>query len=104
MTLALASSAVVMAGALFGASTLVLTAQSLQGAVDRAALAASDVSRGIAGEFPCKTARQIVSTPGFSLVSCEVFGGRARVIGEAIVAGVTISRRSHAGVSHSGQP
>lgn len=104
VVLAMISAALMLAGALFAAAQMVLASQSLQGAVDRAALAASDVSRGVSGEFPCDVARQIVAAPGFRLVSCEISEGRARVIGEATVSGLTMSRRSHAGVSHSGQP
>ena len=103
MTLGMALGAVVLAGALLGVARVLLTAHHLQGVVDLAALAASDVSRGLGGEFPCEVARHIVSTAGFTLLSCEVVEGRARLIGDATVAGVTVSRRSHAGVSHSGQ-
>ena len=90
-------------GALTSAQVLLVT-HALQGAADRAALAASDVSRGINGEFPCEEARDILAMQGFSLTDCELEGGNARVSASTQFGGLMLERRSHAGVGNSGQP
>ncbi len=51
----------------------------VQGVANQAALAASDVSRGVVSGFPCDVARAIVSSAGYRMVTCEVGDGEARV-------------------------
>lgn len=95
---------VVLWGAIVAATGVFITVRNLQGAVDRAALAASDVSRGINGEYPCAVATHILHHHGFDLASCELDRGNARVVGTVDVAGLSLTRRAHAGVGNSGQP
>jgi len=54
-------------------------ARRVQGVANQAALAASDVSRGIVSGFPCDVARAIVAGAGYRMVTCEVGDGEARV-------------------------
>lgn len=86
-----------------GAAALLNRASHLQSVADLAALAASDVSRGVVPGQPCSLARAILREAGFSLVSCELEEGRARVVGRASVGGVALTARAHAGVIDGGQ-
>jgi secretion/DNA translocation related TadE-like protein len=81
----------------------VLTAHRLQGAVDRAALAAGDVLIGVVPGLPCDSARQILRHEQFSLDSCELEESRARVTGTVDRRGIRHSAHAHAGVADGGQ-
>ena len=104
VSLGIALGLVVLGGVMLTTAQVLPVAQSLQGAADRAALAASDVSRGINGEFPCEEAKEILAAQGFSLGECELENGNARVVASTQFGGLMLSRRSHAGVGKSGQP
>jgi secretion/DNA translocation related TadE-like protein len=99
LTLFLASALLAM----ISAGALIQRASQLQSAADLAALAASDVSRGVVAGQPCSLARAILREAGFSLVSCELEEGRARVVAGASMGGVPLTARAHAGVIDGGQ-
>ena len=77
---------------------LVARARS-QAVVDRAALAAVDVSTGAWPGSPCDQARLIVEQGGVQLVSCLVNGSDSRVVGTGVIAGVRWTVRAHAGLA-----
>lgn len=93
---------VVLAGALLKVSETLIMASRLQGATDRAALAAADVLHGVGAELPCAVAGKILRTEQFDIQSCEVDGHSVRVISEVFLWGVAHSRRAHAGVVDGG--
>jgi secretion/DNA translocation related TadE-like protein len=103
ITLALALFLVSVVLAVVAAGALLQRASHLQATVDLAALAASDVSRGVAVGHPCSIAREILREAGFSMVSCELEEGRSRVVGGASLGGVPLTARAHAGVIDGGQ-
>jgi len=84
-------------------SSQVVLSHQLQGATDRAALAASDVLLGRNAEYPCDIAQKILTTSGFDMVSCELEPTSARVIARATFQGISLDRRAHAGIANSGQ-
>jgi DNA topoisomerase-1 len=92
-----------IAGVLFAVALQVHTAHKLQGATDRAALAAADALVGVVPWLPCTVAGSILIEEGFQMVSCELEKDSARVIGKAIVSGIHQTARAHAGVVDSGQ-
>lgn len=81
----------------------VLTAERLQGAVDRAALGAADVLLGVVPGLPCDIARQILLHEQFSLASCEQDEHSVRVIAVGDRRGIRHTAHAHAGVPNSGQ-
>jgi hypothetical protein len=93
---------VVAAGLGVSVASGLLRAHALQGSVDRAALAASDVVWGFNGEDPCAVARQILNQDGFVAHSCELYPGGARVSAGVLVSGIFITRRAHAGLVNGG--
>jgi secretion/DNA translocation related TadE-like protein len=92
-----------IAGILFTVALQLHTAQRLQGATDRAALAAADALVGVVPWLPCTVAGRILVEEGFQMVSCELENNSARVIGKTVVVGIHQTMRAHAGVVDSGQ-
>lgn len=72
-------------------------ARSLQAVANQAALAASDVSRGVVAGHPCQTASPLVSGAGYRLLGCEVEGGKAWIVVGGQWWGIEMSKRAHAG-------
>jgi secretion/DNA translocation related TadE-like protein len=72
-------------------------ARRVQGVANQAALAASDVSRGIVSGFPCDVARAIVAGAGYRMVTCDVGDGEARVSVGSSWWTVPIDKRARAG-------
>jgi hypothetical protein len=97
------AAACVLAGILFIVGLQVHTAQKLQGATDRAALAAADSLVGVVPWLPCTVASNILLQEGFTMVSCALEKDSAKVVGNAVVAGIRVTTRAHAGVVDSGQ-
>lgn len=97
------AAACLLAGVLFTVGLQVHTAQKLQGATDRAALAAADSLVGVVPWLPCTVASNILVEEGFTLVSCALEKDSAKVVGTAVVAGIKVTTRAHAGVVDSGQ-
>jgi len=103
VTLAATLGLVGIVTAVIAAGSLLLHAERAQRAVDLAALAASDVARGVVPGFPCDVARAILRESGFALVSCTIEEGRSRVVARGQVGGVEVRARAHAGVPDGGQ-
>ena len=105
-TIALAGSAcaiVILGGVAWGVGTGVILRHQLGNAVDAAALAAADVSRGVIPGEPCSVAREILVQAGATMVFCDEHE-------EAVVVQGRVSRGIHtalatarAGVADSGE-
>lgn len=96
------ASAVMVAGVLLGVVHQVHLSLALQGATDRAALAAADAYVGVTPALPCVVAGELLHREGFALVSCEQETSSVRVVGEASVGGFRFTQRAHAGVVDGG--
>ena len=73
-TIALAGSAcaiAILGGVALGVGTEVILRHQLRTAVDQAALAAADVSRGVIAGEPCSIARKILSQAGATMTVCD---------------------------------
>jgi len=93
----------ILAGiALIGSLAIAVTsgvnqARSVQVVANQAALAASDISRGVVPGHPCRVASSLVSGAGFRLLSCEVDQGKAWIVVGSAWWGLDIEKRAHAG-------
>jgi secretion/DNA translocation related TadE-like protein len=103
VSVAMSLALVTLAGLVLGLGQHFLATHRLQGSVDRAALAASDVSWGYNAQEPCVVATHILVAANFKMASCELYPGGARVVGTATVGGFVLTRRAHAGIVNSGQ-
>jgi secretion/DNA translocation related TadE-like protein len=103
VSLAISVALVTLAGVAMALGQQVLGAHRLQGSVDRAALAASDVSWGYNAQEPCVVAGRILAKDDFRVESCELYPGGARVVGTATVGSFLLTRRAHAGIANGGQ-
>jgi hypothetical protein len=88
--------------ALLGSSAIVVTsglnhARDLQAVANQAALAASDVSRGIVSGHPCRVASTLVTEAGFRLQGCDVGQGKAWIVVAGVWWGIDSEKRAHAG-------
>ncbi len=72
-------------------------ARNVQVVANQAALAASDVARGVVSGHPCRTASSVVSGAGHRLHVCEVTDGKARIVVASQWWGLDIEKRAHAG-------
>jgi hypothetical protein len=91
-------SAIVMSGSLAIAVTTGLgEARSAQAVANQAALAASDVSRGVVAGHPCRVASSLVTAAGYRLRGCDVAGGKAWIVVGGQWWGIDIVKRAHAG-------
>ena len=72
-------------------------ARSVQVAANQAALAASDVSRGVVPGHPCRVASALVSEAGYRLSGCDVAEGKAWIAVTRTWWGMAIEKRAHAG-------
>ena len=61
-------------------TSAVVEAQRLQEVTNQAALAASDVARGVVPGRPCEVARALVNRSGYHVESCETRAGTARIV------------------------
>ena len=87
---------------LFGSSAIAVTsalnvARDGQAVANQAALAASDISRGLVPGHPCRVASSVVSEAGFRLVRCDVERGKAWIVVGGEWWGIDIQKRAHAG-------
>lgn len=94
--------AVILATVTLGVSGVAVTAgiveaRSAQTVSNQAALAASDVSRGVVPGHPCRVASSLVTDAGFRLLGCEVKQGSARIVVGGSWWGIGIEKRAHAG-------
>ena len=72
-------------------------ARNGQVAANQAALAASDVSRGVVPGHPCRVASALVSEAGYRLGGCDVAEGKAWIVVTRTWWGMAIEKRAHAG-------
>lgn len=72
-------------------------ARLAQAAANQAALAASDISRGVVPGHPCRVASSLVSGAGFRLLGCDVERGKARIVVGSQWWGIDMEKRAHAG-------
>ena len=72
-------------------------ARHAQAVANQAALAASDISRGVVPGHPCRVASSLVSGAGFRLLTCDVEQGRAQIVVDGEWWGIGIQKRAHAG-------
>lgn len=99
--------AVMTTVALLGSSALAVSdalteADRVQRVANQAALAASDVARGLAPGIPCRVASAIVAQAGVRVARCEVDGGIAMVEVAGSWWGMSLAKRAAAGpASHS---
>lgn len=87
---------------LMGASAIAVLsglnmARHVQAVANQAALAASDISRGVVPGHPCRVASSLVSHSGFRLVGCDVTQGKAWIVVGGQWWGTPIQKRAHAG-------
>ena len=75
---------------------LVHTASRVQHTANLAALAASDVSMGVVAGHPCRVARSITQSSGYSLEFCEVVDGISRVVVTVVDGVIPIEKRASA--------
>lgn len=78
-------------------STAVVHATHAQTVANQAALATSDVSRGLVPGHPCRVASALVVEAGFRLRHCDVVAGQARVVVAGTWWGLEVSKRALAG-------
>jgi secretion/DNA translocation related TadE-like protein len=78
--LALIAGTIVMGSAGVVVTSALVEAKHLQEVTNQAALAASDVSRGITPDRPCEVARALVNQAGYRLEDCETRAGSARIV------------------------
>ena len=71
-------------------------ARSVQVAANQAALAASDISRGVVPGHPCRVASALVTQAGYRLGGCDVAEGKAWIVVARTWWGMTIEKRAHA--------
>ena len=88
--------------ALAGSSAIAVTsglnhARHLQAVANQAALAASDVSRGVVPGHPCRVASSLVTGAGFRLKGCDVGEGKAWIVVAGLWWGIDSEKRAHAG-------
>lgn len=95
--LGLLAAVVILGGGGLAVSTGVVHARYAQAVANQAALAASDVARGLAPGHPCRVARSLVSEAGFRLGQCDVETGVARVAVEGQWWGMGVAKRARAG-------
>lgn len=95
-------------GAIVGLATLALplyracvVAQSVAGAADASALAAADVSVGIAPGVPCTVAAEVATANSTKLMTCGVDGSVATVEMAEQFLGVQIAASATAGPMNS---
>ena len=72
-------------------------ARNGQAAANQAALAASDISRGVVPGHPCRVASSLVAGAGFRLLECDVERGKAWIVVGGQWWGIDIEKRAHAG-------
>ena len=72
-------------------------ARHAQAVANQAALAASDISRGVVSGHPCRVASSLVSGAGFRLSGCDVERGKAWIVVGGQWWGIDIQKRAHAG-------
>jgi hypothetical protein len=87
---------------LLGSSAIAVTiglneARSVQAVANQAALAVSDVSRGVVSGHPCRIASSLVSGAGYRLQACDVADGKAWIVVTGQWGGMGIEKRAHAG-------
>jgi secretion/DNA translocation related TadE-like protein len=80
-----------------GVSAGLVEAKTAQTVSNQAALAASDVSRGVVAGHPCRVASSLVREAGFQLLGCDVDHGKAWIVVGGQWWGIDIEKRSHAG-------
>lgn len=97
------ASAVIVAAVLMGVAHQMYVSLALQGATDRAALAAADAQVGVTPAMPCVLAGELLHKEGFALVSCEQETSGVRVVGEVWVGGLQVTKRARAGVVDGGK-
>lgn len=105
-TIALAGSAcalVILGGVALGVGSGVILRQQIGHAVDEAALAASDVSRGVISGEPCVVAREILVRARASLVFCDELEGSVVVRGRVTKGIHSVLATARAGVSDGGE-
>jgi len=88
--------------AIVGSSALAVTsalneARRVQAVANQAALAASDVSRGVVSGHPCRVASSLVSGVDYQLRGCYVDQGKAWIVVVGQWWGIDIEKRAHAG-------
>jgi hypothetical protein len=72
-------------------------ARHVQSVANQAALAASDIARGVVPGHPCRVASSLVSGAGFRLLGCDVERGKAWIVVGGQWWGIDIEKRAHAG-------
>jgi len=72
-------------------------ARNGQAVANQAALAASDISRGVVPGHPCRVASSLVGGAGFQLLGCDVNQGKAWIVVGGQWWGLDIKKRAHAG-------
>jgi secretion/DNA translocation related TadE-like protein len=72
-------------------------ASRVQVAANQAALAASDVSRGVVPGHPCRMASHLVNAAGYRVGRCEVGGGEARVMVSTVWWSMPVEKGARAG-------
>jgi secretion/DNA translocation related TadE-like protein len=99
----IASAFTLLAGIVLGVgSTLIVRAQ-LADAVDSAALAAADVSRGVVSGEPCSVAREVLHEAGAQMESCEEFEGSVVIQGRRHLGPQSVLATARAGVVDGGE-
>jgi secretion/DNA translocation related TadE-like protein len=86
-----------LGGGAVAISTAVVHATHAQTVANQAALAASDVSRGLVPGYPCRVASALTTDAGFQLLQCDVVTGQARVVVGGTWWGLGVSKRAMAG-------
>ena len=105
-TIALAGSAcaiVILGGVALGVGTGLVLRHQIGNAVDAAALAAADVSRGVIPGEPCSMAREILVQAGAAMVFCDEHEEAAVVQGRVSRGIHTALATARAGVADSGE-
>ena len=97
------TAAIIVSTVLVGVAAQATTSVKLQGATDRAALAAADALVGVSPWLPCDVAQEILGKEGFELVSCDQELTSMRVVGQSVHGGFSLTKRARAGVVSSGQ-
>ncbi len=101
LALGIISMTVAVGGLAIVSADLLRHARSVQSVANSAALAASDVARGVVSGQPCRVARHIATQQGVRLESCVVSDGLATVIATANRYGFRIEKAAAAKPAHS---
>lgn len=97
MGLTLLTTIVLVGSSAFAVTSGLNVARHVQSVANQAALAASDIARGVVSGHPCRVASSLVSGAGFRLLGCDVEQGRAWIVVGGQWWGIDIQKRAHAG-------